>query len=197
MSKPRPPIVNADALAGGRDDISALAARLRQYEALRNQGEITTSFIAFEAIAALMGGIAEGYSEDEIAKAWPREVWGTDTVSVPAALLRQIAQCWIKYRDPENESTLGEVFRVEGRGAGSHRAASIQRTRDKSRRLANLAIVKYLAEGASKEPLSVEAACAHVAEQEGVKSGTVEKAWKKYKPEIWPQLIEMGLISEG
>ena len=168
MSKPRPPKLNKDALASlkaNADKIDALKARLMQLDELRAKEELTTTFIAFEALSSLLGSRIEGLSDGDLRPAW-LESWGDGTVEVPATLLKVLAESWVEYKDAPSGATLGEVFGLEGGGQGRSKIKDTQATRDLHRRLANEVGSRYVAAGVAGEngeeakPISLEEAYA-------------------------------------
>ena len=101
MGKSRAPEVDEDGLAAyltSRDlKLVGLGNRFAQLEKLMQAKEIPNSYIAFEGIAALLGGRIEGYSDDELRPSWP-ESWGSGEVTVPATLLNALSGAWLEYK---------------------------------------------------------------------------------------------------
>jgi hypothetical protein len=199
MSKPRPPTLNIDALTNlkaNTDKIDVLKARLLQFEKLRIEKKLPTTYIAFEALSSLLGGRVEGHSDCELRRAWP-ECWGDSTVEVPATLLKALTSAWDEYKGATSGRSLGEVFGVEGGGQGRSKMKNKQATRDFHQRLANEVASFYVAAGAAGEdaqPISLEEACAHIAQQYSISAELVKKAYAKYNPETLKGLKEKGIL---
>lgn len=202
MSKPKPPKLDKAALAifnADTDEIDVLKNRLLQFEKLRTEEQLPTSYIAFEALSSLLGASIKGYTGSELRRVWPED-WGDGTVEVPATLLQVLASAWGEYKDAPTGVSLGEAFGVEGGGQGRHKTKDTQATRDRDRRLANEVGSLYVAAGAAKsngettQPISLEAACALVANNNNCSSETVLKAYARYNPETLSGLKNKGIL---
>jgi len=71
-----------------------LSQRLEIFEERREEKILTTTFVAFEAIAAIFGAGKEGFTDEQIRGCFPVE-WGDSTVEIPSALIRVLAEAWI------------------------------------------------------------------------------------------------------
>ena len=169
MAKPKPPALDVEHLRRFNAEpyaLKTLRARLRQLETARKAKEVTTTYIAFEALSAFVGGRSAGHTDAELRETWPSE-WGEQTITVPLALLSELAQGWVKYTDPSDAATLGEAMKLEGGGQGSSPVKRRMQTKDRRRKLANAVIIEYLAQGAAGQPISLEASKNIVADKLG------------------------------
>ena len=195
-AKPSPPKLNRDGLKEFRSstddkaELIALASRFETYQTSLKTHELTTTFIAFEALAAFCGGRLEGYSDEDLQTTWPKD-WGSDAAKVPFTLLMALSRAWMKYQTSPKGTTLGEAFGLEGGGQGRQRIKDRQATRDKHKKLSNKVLIEYLS---PEGRISVENAIAIVAEAEDVPFKTVERAYHECAPETRKRLARFGII---
>lgn len=195
MGKSRAPEIDESGLAKHRaesTDLTTLRNRFLQYEEKRAAKELATPYIAFEAIVGLLGARIEGHSDEDVRACWP-DAWGTTTVSMPASVLRELAFGWIKYNEPENGRTLGEVFQLEGGGQGKQKAIARQRTVNLNRRYAIRAALYYTQQLEN----SLEASIARTAKDFDVSDDTVKLAYKKYGKRLIAKAQEAGILKGG
>jgi hypothetical protein len=200
MGKSRAPEIDEDGLArfSKRNDRELLALRNRflQYEDLRQANEIPCSYIALEALASLLGGRQEGYSDADLQCYWP-EAWGTATVAVPASLLDVIAQAWIEYKKGEKGRTFGEVLGIEGGGKGFKRAVSAQRKRDEHRLYGREVALLYTGSPDKSCRPTLQQAIEAVAQDHGVSFETVEAGYKKFGRPTIDEAGRNGILKGG
>ena len=117
-AKPSPPKLNRDGLKEFRSstddkaELIALASRFETYQTSLKTHELTTTFIAFEALAAFCGGRLEGYSDEDLQTTWPKG-WGSDAAKVPFTLLMALSRAWMKYQtSPKAAKPVRRVFNV-------------------------------------------------------------------------------------
>lgn len=193
MGKSRAPDIDEDGLARHRaaanKDLSALKNRFLHYEEQRAAEGLSTPFIAFEAIAGLLGAHLEGFSDEQVRTCWPN-AWGTSAVSLPASVVMVLAKGWIKYKQPESSQTLGEVFKLEGGGQGKNRATARQAAVDRSRKYANQVVLYYT----QQTGVSLEIAIEQVALEFGVGVETVQKSYKKHGKSLIAKAQEAGIL---
>ena len=168
--------------------LESLKNRFAQLEALRANNELTTTYLAFEGLSALLGGRMEGYSDDELRNSWPSS-WGNRTVAVPAALLHALAESWVKYKKSDSGTTLGEAFQLEGGGQGKSRLKDKQATRDQNRKHARDVVALRWQKG-----ISLECAFGEIAERREVSIDTVRAAYKKYGKAIERDAAAVGIL---
>jgi hypothetical protein len=196
MRSPRPPKVNPEAIGRARQsltEIDQLKARFRQFEKQRSAGELSTQFIALEALAALFGGRVSGFSDADLRRAWPKD-WGEEVITVPATIAAALAIAWRDYRSAPSGVTLGEKFGLEGGGQGSQPTRNRQLTKDRDRRRANEVELVYLMGEADGRTISIDDAIKIVAEREGTSFETIRAAHKKYRREIRDSLADLGIL---
>jgi hypothetical protein len=152
--------------------LESLKNRFAQLEALRENNELTTTYIAFEGLSALLGGRMERYSDDALRDCWPA-AWGNSTVAVPAALLKALAESWVKYKESDLGTTLGEAFNLEGHGQGKSRVKDKQVTRDQNRKYARDVVALR-----AQEVMPLEPAYEKIADRQEVSIETVRAAYK-------------------
>lgn len=195
MGKSRAPEIDEDGLAKHRaesTELTTLKNRFLQYEERREAKELATPYIAFEAIAALLGARIEGYSDEDLRACWP-DAWGTSAVSIPASLLLVLARCWIQYKQPSDRLTLGEVFQLEGRGQGKQKAIRRQHAVDRNRKYANRVVLYY-----TQQPgTSLEASIVRAAADFDVSEETVQVAYKKYGKQLIAKAQTAGVLKGG
>ena len=100
-------------------------------------------------------------------------------VAVPMWVVLNLASAWIAYRDaPSSGKTFGEVLGIEGGGQGKRRAKEAWKNKNRDLRL-TLEVYKRRVEAKEGgQRLSLENACAQVAESKGTTENIVRLAWK-------------------
>ena len=185
MSKPRPPKFNRERLVLSMDQsegeslLQQLADRLELLEDLLKRKKTNTTYVAFEALTSFLHGQLLGFTDVQLRETWP-DTWGQRTITVPSALLREIAEGWGDYLKAPSGTTLGEAMGLEGGGQGRQPLKSTvqQESRDLAR--VNAVLVEYIDASLGTEPISLQAAQERVAEQRGESPETIQKAHKKY-----------------
>ena len=195
MSKPRPPKVNEENLKEAKSQtspITKLKLRLETLEEEREKGNLTTTYIAFEAMGAIFNGIKEGYSYEDILEAYPVD-WGSEQIILPSALIAPLVDVWSEYRATNCEKPLGEVLGLEGGGQGKSSAKKKLKTIIYHRNLAYRVETQYY-KRAEIEPISLRKAIKNIALQEGITVDTVEKAHRKYYKNFRKELLDLEII---
>ncbi len=101
-------------------------------------------------------------------------------MTVPMWVVLNLASAWNAYRDAPSAKTFGEVLGIEGGGQGKRRAKEAWMNKNRDLRL-TLEVHKRRVE--AKEGgqwLSLENACAQVAESKGTTENIVRLAWKRH-----------------
>ena len=74
--KGRPPKLDLEKLKLNKenagDNLEALKSRWEQYEDLRKNGEMPTSFIALEVMSVIAAAEEQGFSEEQIQSTFPK-----------------------------------------------------------------------------------------------------------------------------
>ena len=192
---PRIDLIALRALKGDQAQPATLglSKRFEQFEALRRSGKLPTTFIALEAISALMAGRIEGYAPQELEECWPTD-WGTQKIELPVALVGALASAWEEYRDDVGTKALGTVFQLEGKSNKSRKTITNAIQRDRDRRLAQAVEVAYLVGAHEKEPTTIEEAIERVAQKENLSIEAVQKAHRQYRSEVRAALKELGVL---
>ncbi len=195
MTRSRAPEIDFEGLQTSKEsltDLDRLKLRLEDLEALRDAGELNRAYIAFDALAAFLGARMSGFSDAELRETWP-EIWGTDTIALPRALVAALAEGWMAYKQANTGSGLGEAFKIEGGGGqGKQPMKTRQRHRDHDLSLARAAEAEWVAHRGSQE-----AAWKAVAEKAGVSVETVRRAHQKYGPELRKRSKNHGITKSG
>jgi hypothetical protein len=200
MGKSRAPEVDEDGLADylTKYDVKLLALQTRfaEYEALVKNGELPASFVAIDVLVALLGARMEGYSDSDLRACWP-EAWGNGELTIPAALLREIGQAWLVYKDDTPGKTFGEVFGLEGGGQGRQKAVTAQRKRDQHRFFGQLVALKYDGSPNDRTRPTLDQVIEAVASEHGISVETVENAYKKFGRPLTEEARRRGILKGG
>ena len=200
MGKSRAPHVNEDGLrrylSHRNLELLTLANRFLQLEESRKAEELSTAYIALDALAALIGGRVEGYSDEELRACWP-ETWGPQEVMVPASFLQVLGQAWVEYKNNEVGRTFGETLGLEGGGQGRKRSIAAQKTRDLHRIYAREVLILYTGSSDTEGPPSLNEAIEKAAKRNNVGFDTVKDAYKLYGKPIMEQARKAGLLKGG
>jgi len=197
--KGRPPKLDLEKLKLSKEDadvnLEALKSRWEQYEKLRKNGKMPTSFIALEAMSVVAAATEQGLSEEQIQSSFPKE-WGTETFNIPVSFLNVIRDCWFRYRDSET-LLMGRAFGIDSlKGQGFHPVKSKISTVDRHRKYAHRVIQEYYVPDQQDNPLPLIDVYANVAADLNTSIGTVKTAYLKYGPKIKAGLKEKGIILE-
>jgi hypothetical protein len=104
-----------------------------------------------------------------------------------------LADGWIEYKQAEYGRTLGEVFRLEGRGQGKQKAIARQLSLDRHRKYAHRVVLYY-----TQQPgISLEASIERVAKDFGVYVETVQLAYKKHGKHLIAKARAAGVLKGG
>ena len=144
--------------------------------------ENTTHQMALSAFEALVyiGGYWLFHSPQQTADSdWKPEP--ETPVTVPMWVVLNLASAWNAYRDaPSSGKTFGEVLGIEGGGQGKRRAKEAWKNKNRDLRL-TLEVYKRRVEAKEGgQRLSLENACAQVAESKGTTENIVRRAWKRH-----------------
>ena len=197
--KGRPPKLDLEKLKLSKEDadvnLEALKSRWEQYEKLRKNGKMPTSFIALEAMSVVAAATEQGLSEEQIQSSFPKE-WGTETFNIPVSFLNVIRDCWFRYRDSET-LLMGRAFGIDSlQGQGFHPVKSKISTVDRHRKYAHRVIQEYYVPDQQDNPLPLIDVYANVAADLNTSIDTVKTAYLKYGPKIKAGLKEKGIILE-
>lgn len=171
----------------------AFLNKFTDFESLRKERKVPTTYIALEAIGSIFNANKSGLALDDLADAFP-ETWGGDMITLPASLVACIVAAWEDYRDPEARITMGPAFQIEGQSQGKWSIKRQQAARDKNTRLANEVMIDYLVSGASETPETLEFIIAEVAAKYEISYETVKNAHSKYSRTTLKKLHELGII---
>ena len=196
--KGRPPKLDLEKLKLSKEDadvnLEALKSRWEQYEKLRKNGKMPTSFIALEAMSVVAAATEQGLSEEQIQSSFPKE-WGTETFNIPVSFLNVIRDCWFRYRDPDKTLLLGQAFGIESlQGQGFRPVKSKILKMDLHRQYAHRVIQEYYVPDQQDNPLPLIDVYANVAADLNTSIGTVKTAYLKYGPKIKAGLKDKGII---
>ena len=195
--KGRPPKLDLEKLKLNKENtgdiLEALKSRWEQYEDLRKNGEMPTSFIALEVMSVIAAAEEQGFSEEQIQSTFPKK-WGAETINIPVSFLNVIRDCWSRYRGSKT-LLLGQAFGVENlKGQGSHPVKSKISTMDLHRKYARRVIQEYYVPDQQDNPRALIDVYADVAADLSVSIDTVKAAHLKYGPKIKAVLKEKGVI---
>ena len=201
MSKPRPPKVNKENLRKAKSQtspITKLKSRFELLEELKEKIKLPTSYIALEAFCELYGGRQEGFRDEELREAWPKD-WGNETITIPAVLVQALTSAWIDYKEAPSGKTFGESFKLEGGGQGKPKVKDIVKMITKNRVLTNEVMINYLSGDEKGQPISIEKAIANVhgSKQEkmrGFSEVTAKKAYTRGKKDLFKKLKDKGIL---
>jgi hypothetical protein len=155
-----------------------LRARAEQMANFVAEGEISPQFAALDLLAAIGDAWEQGVSTDELSETYPVADWRDRQISVPFALLRPIIESWIDYRWSEQQPTLEQAFRLGARSRGASPVRKRISKDDRDRKISGLVVWELVQAEKDNQPISQDAACATVAEKEGVPIRVVERAFQ-------------------
>lgn len=200
--KIRAPDIDLEALRALKGDpyrlqLLQLEKRFEQFEELRQAKKLPTTFIAFEALAALNGALSQGFDQRELQSTWPKD-WGTRTVEVPEALIIVLAMAWQDYRGEYKTKSMAQAFGLEGKGTNTRKRLRKMEDEDRDRGWANEVALEYLLAKFEAEPPNLEMIIHKVADRhsDGTtdKSVSIRRAYDRFKGAIYANLRALGVL---
>ena len=161
---------------------------------LVEEDDLPRSAIAFEAMASAFSAFEAGKTHSDIRDAYPVRAWREDTVEVPRAWLRELVECWEKYKKAPESTDLGEAFGIDGSGQGRRPVRARLGRRKRDIRRVNLVVDHYLSAVLDEDRPSWNRAIEAVAEHEGVSADTVKRASGRLKERVFDRLRFLGVI---
>ena len=164
---------------------------------MRQEKKLPTTFIAFEALAALSGAVSQGFDPKELQSTWPKD-WGSRTVEVPEALIIALAVAWQGYRGTYNSKSMAQAFGLEGEGINTRKTLRKIDDEDRDRVWANEVALEYLLAKFEAEPPNLEMIIHKVADKysDGTtdKSVSIRRAYDRFKNSIYASLRALGVL---
>lgn len=198
IKKPTPDLEAVHAIAKSqRDDPAAKFIFELHWRArtLIEDSKLPRSAIIFEMLQSVNSAFEGGLAHNDVMHGYPVTAWREDTVEIPRAWLRVLAEGWEKYKSSPDGSTFGEAVGIDGRGQGNQPVRAQIRQLNKGLRLANMALVEFLAERAEGRQGSWESAFGKVAASEGVGEDSVKRASKKHLRATLSRFEYLNLIA--
>lgn len=177
--------------------LTKLNARARQMADEVAEGDTSAAFAALDLLTSIHSGVSGGISSDELTTSYPVKHWREQQISVPIALLRPVVEGWFRYRWGDDQPSLEQALGVAANTKGASPERKNQLKKDRDRRLSNSVVVDLVASCAEGAPVSQDAACAKVAEDENVSLRIVERAFRKHGIGTVEKLKLRGIIEDG
>lgn len=161
--------------------LARLRARSEQFRNRQEAGNLSDGYIALDLIRALYSAHGNVHPQ-AVRSALDDPAWRTDTVEIPTAFIKVIAEAWGEYLEQQSipqGKTLGQCFKVEAQRQGRKGAAKLARTEDRAIALSNRVVEVILSAEEDGKPIKQTAAIALVAEREEVSEVTVRNAFRR------------------
>ncbi|MFT6675939.1 MAG: hypothetical protein ACJAVM_002136 [Sulfitobacter sp.] len=153
-----------------------LRARISQLIERIEEGSATKDYVAFETFWSIFSAFEDGRTHEDIKDAYPLENWREDTVTIPRAIARRLAEGWGEYRSSDSSKTLGNAFNLEG-GQGKSPVNKTNRNIDREKWRSNQVAIRIIEAELTEGSIKKIAIFHEVAELEFQKTG------KKIKPD--------------
>ena len=181
-----------DFIADPKRKLGAFKEYIENLEQMMANGELPNTYIAFEIIENIMGGLEEGYSNDELLSALSDKLQD-NYIKVPSVALYALLSAWGKYK----RSSLHDMDASFGLLGEETRRPPVSKLKNlnKEKYLVRLVVTELLIAKWESKNTTLEQAIEAVSLQDGVDASyeTIRKAWYKHKDEFNSELITKGL----
>lgn len=144
--------------------------------------EVNKAYVALDLMRSIFSAHDGEIPDEETLAVLPVEAWRKNTVAVPAAFLRILAEGWGDYIEQQkipSGKTLGQCLDLEAKFQGNIGSAKKMRTIDKRQRYANLVILEILKLEVHDKKYKLDAIINLVAANERVSESTIKNAYRK------------------
>lgn len=174
--------------------LNSLKDLLENLEGLRKDNEIPASYVAFEVLENLYGGLEEGYSIEDLLSVLPKEI-SQKTIQIPAEIIGVLLNGWNKYK----KSDTNDMSKSFGMLAEETRRPAVSKLKQiiKEKRLVRLIIEEMWRARLSGSPTTLSQAIETVSEHPtiGVSHETIRKLWYKHRENFNNEITRKGLPS--
>lgn len=185
----RKPKVNLEKLKNvGRGPLFSMKAGFEDFETLLRDGQLTTPFVAFEALGSIVGAYLEGFTYEEIRRTFPPS-WGDESVTIPLPLLLALRDAWSDYIVAYSGQSMEEAFQIHAKGGGKRPQKTRLESLRKERHTANKVEIEYLCSDKSLNVIYQQ-----VAIELGSTFETVKDHHKKHRDKIRDELKSLGIL---
>ena len=175
-------------------ELDALADYIGTLDQLKRERKLPTSYVAFEILENILGGLEKGHSADELIEQLPDEL-SKNVIPIPAAVIGALINGWVKYKNSETHD-MDQSFGLLGEET---RRPPISNMKQLSK---ELNLVKQVIETIYKakldgEVITLSEAIGVVSENEeiNVSYETIRKAWYKHREKMNAALVAKELPS--
>ncbi|MTH57885.1 hypothetical protein [Paracoccus litorisediminis] len=140
-------------------------------------GKLSKTAASLDLMSSALSAFDGGKSHAFLRMCYPIKAWRDETVEIPKAWVRPLAEAWQAYKVAGPETTLGEVMGVEGGGQGKRPARFVMQSLKKEIRRANDVDIEIGVAAMDSQFLSKEDAIAAVAERHGISADAVKMAY--------------------
>ena len=175
-------------------ELDTLADYIGTLEQLRKDRKLPTTYVAFEILENVFGGLEKGHSAEKLIEQLPAEL-SNNVIPIPAAVIGALLHGWDKYKNSEIHD-MDESFGLLGE---EKRRPPISNMKQLSK---ELNLVRRVVELTYKAKLDGKAitlfdAFNLVSENEeiNVSYETIRKAWYKHRETMNNDLVAKGLPS--
>lgn len=181
-----------DFIAAPERQLDALKDYLQELETRKQEHAIPPSYIAFEVLENIFGGLEAGYTNSDLLSVMPKEI-PEGTLEVPTAIIGALLQGWRSYKNSENKDldrSLG-LLGEETRRPPISKLQKISREKRLVRQVI-LEIWNAKLDGLAM-PLSKAFENVSLVPHETASYETIRKAWYSHREEFNAVLTQKGL----
>lgn len=144
-------------------------------------GNLSRAAVSLDLMSAALSAFDAGKSHADLRPCYPIEAWRSETIEIPKAWVRPLADAWQAYKKSGPETDLGEVLGVEGGGQGKQPARVVLRSLQEDARRFNDVEIERTHAAIDGKFISLENAIATVAGRHGVSSDAVKRSYNKIR----------------
>ncbi|MCH1428373.1 MAG: hypothetical protein L7V88_04920 [Alphaproteobacteria bacterium] len=163
---------------------------------LRKDHKLPTTYVAFEILDSVFGGLERGHSAEKLIEQLPAEL-SNNVIPIPAAVIGALLNGWVKYKNSEiHDRDMDKSFGLLGKEAQRPPISNMKQLSKELNLVRRVVELTYKAKLDGKA-ITLFDAFNLVSENEeiNVSYETVRKAWYKHRETMNNDLVTKGLPS--
>ena len=175
-------------------ELDALADYIANLEQLKKERKLPTSYVAFEILENIFGGLEKGYSAENLLEKLPIEL-SNNIVPIPAPVIGALLNGWGKYKN-SGTNDMDQCFGLLGQETYRPPVSNMKQVSKELNLVRQVVGIIYRANLDGKEiTLSEAMGVLSETEEIDVSYETIRKAWYKHREKMNNDLLAKGLPS--
>ena len=175
-------------------ELDTLADYIGTLDQLRKDRKLPTTYVAFEILENVFGGLERGHSAEKLIEQLPAEL-SNNVIPIPAAVIGALLNGWVKYKNSEIHD-MDKSFGLLGKETQRPPISNMKQLNKELNLVRQIVKLIYKAKLDGKA-ITLFDAFNLVSEDEEVNVSyeTVRKAWYKHRETMNKDLVAKGLPS--